>query len=134
MITFVHRDGSIGQQAKNSLLILASLSKTHPSIANYIVENTNFCPVLATSLSGLYSLLPRKLFTNDVISVNDWHQLTNEDIQEISELQNFLNSLEFCNAVTKVSHPLVKQQLLDYIVQGFLNSVIGPALHQVYIN
>lgn len=129
LISFVHRDGSIGQNAKNSLLILASLSKTHPSIAIYIAENTNFCPVLATGLSGLYSLLPRKLLT-DVMAANDWHQLTNEDINEINELQNFLNSLEFCDAVIKVSHPLVKQQLLDYIVQGFLNSVIGPALHQ----
>lgn len=129
LITFVHREGSIGQQARESLLLIMSLSKSHPSIGVYIAENSNFCPVLATGLSGLYSLLPRKLLT-EVMTANDWHQLTNEDISEITELQTFLNSLEFCNAVIKVSHPLVKQQLLEYISQGFLISVIGPALHQ----
>lgn len=129
LISFVHREGSIGQQARESLLLIMSLSRTHPSIGIYIAENTNFCPVLATGLSGLYSLLPRKLLT-EVMSANDWHQLTNEDINEIAELQTFLNSLEFCNAVIKVSHSVVKQQLLEYISQGFLISVIGPALHQ----
>ena len=129
LISFVHREGSIGRQARDSLLLIMSLSKTHPSIGLYIAENTNFCPVLATGLSGLYSLLPRKLLT-EVMSANDWHQLTNEDINEIGELQTFLNSLDFCNAVIKISHQLVKQQLLEYISQGFLISVIGPALHQ----
>lgn len=129
LISFVHREGSIGRQARDSLLLIMSLSKTHPSIGIYIAENSNFCPVLATGLSGLYSLLPRKLVT-EVMSANDWHQLTNEDINEIGELQTFLNSLVFCNEVIKVSHPLVKQQLLEYISQGFLNSVIAPALHQ----
>lgn len=128
LISFVHREGSIGQKARDSLFLIMSLSKRHPSIGTYIAENTDFCPVLATGLSGLYSLLPRKLLT-EVMSANDWHQLTNEDINEIAELQTFLNSLQFCNSVIKVSHPLVKQQLLEYISQGFLISVIGPALH-----
>lgn len=128
LISFVHREGSIGQQARDSLLLIMSLSRSHPSIGVYIAENSNFCPVLATGLSGLYSLLPRKLLT-EVMTANDWHQLTNEDINEIAELQTFLNSLEFCNAVIRVSHPLVKQQLLEYISQGFLISVIGPGKH-----
>ncbi|KAI3475299.1 hypothetical protein L1887_63343 [Cichorium endivia] len=46
-----------------------SLSKSHPSIGVYIAENSNFCPVLATGLSGLYSLLPRKLLT-EVMTAN----------------------------------------------------------------
>lgn len=54
--------------------------------------------VLATGLSGLYSLLPRKL---PCVS-EDWHQFTQEDIAETAELSMFLNSLEFCNAVIQV--------------------------------
>lgn len=51
----------------------------------------------------------------------------------MAELQLFLNSLEFCNAVIQVAHPLVQKQLLEFVYQGFLVSVIGPALHQVQI-
>ena len=130
LISFVHSDGSIGQQAREALLLIMSLSRKHQAIGMYIAEHSNFCPVLATGLSGLYSLLPRKLSTH-VMQADDWHQLTSEDVLEITELQNFLTSLRFCNAVVQVSHPLVKQQLLEYISQGFLVSVIGPALHQV---
>lgn len=130
LISYVHRDGTIGQQAREALLLIMSLSRKHEAIGVYIAENSDFCPVLATGLSGLYSLLPRKLLTQ-VMQADDWHQLTSEDVQEIGELNNFLTSLRFCNAVVQVSHTLVKQQLLEYISQGFLVSVIGPALHQV---
>lgn len=42
-----------------------------------------------------------------------------------------MNSLEFCNAVVQVAHPLVRSQLLDYLHNGFLVPVVGPALHKV---
>ncbi|KAH9373599.1 hypothetical protein HPB48_014804 [Haemaphysalis longicornis] len=115
LIPFVHREGAIGQQARDALLLCMALSRKNESIGLYIAENSNFCPVLATGLSGLYSVLPRKLTI---------------DIQEIPELAMFLNSLEFCNAVIQVSHTLVQEQLLEYIYQGFLIPVVGPALHQ----
>lgn len=54
--------------------------------------------VLATGLSGLYSSLPTKL---DVPS-EDWHCLHREDWQQLPALVQFLNSLEFCNAVIQV--------------------------------
>lgn len=126
LIPFVHREGAIGQQARDALLLCMALSRKNESIGLYIAENSNFCPVLATGLSGLYSVLPRKL----TIVADDWYRLTHEDIQEIPELAMFLNSLEFCNAVIQVSHALVQEQLLEYIYQGFLIPVMGPALHQ----
>lgn len=49
----------------------------------------------------------------------------------VSSLVLFMNSLEFCNAVVQVAHPLVRSQLLDYLHNGFLVPVIGPALHKV---
>ncbi|NXY82365.1 F16A2 protein, partial [Alcedo cyanopectus] len=49
----------------------------------------------------------------------------------ISSLGLFMNSLEFCNAVIQVAHPLVQKQLVDYVHNGFLVPVMGPALHKV---
>lgn len=60
--------------------------------------------VLATGLSGLYSSLPTKL---DVPG-EDWHCLHREDWLQMPSLVQFLNSLEFCNAVIQVGglqHP-----------------------------
>jgi hypothetical protein len=34
-----------GQQARDALLLIMQLSNRNQSIAKYIVENTNFCPV-----------------------------------------------------------------------------------------
>lgn len=58
------------------------------------------CQVLATGLSGLYSSLPRKI----PVYTDEWHQFSQEDISLVPELQMFLNSLEFCNAVTQVCY------------------------------
>lgn len=86
--------------------------------------------MLATGLSGLYSLLPRKL----VIETEDWYRLTPDDVNDISELTAFMNSLDFCNAVVQVAHPVVKRQMLEFLYQGFLVPVVGPALLQVKWN
>lgn len=54
--------------------------------------------VLATGLSGLYSSLPTKL----EVPTEDWHCLHREDWLQMPSLVQFLNSLEFCNAVIQV--------------------------------
>lgn len=106
---YVHREGDVGQQARDSLLLIMSLSVNDPKIGFFISKQSDFCPILATGLSGLYSELPRKLN----IHYDDWYQLTNEDITEIAELSMILNSLEFCNAVVQVStNTLLKAQLI----------------------
>uniref|UniRef100_T1J1Q6 Uncharacterized protein n=1 Tax=Strigamia maritima TaxID=126957 RepID=T1J1Q6_STRMM len=130
LIPFVHREGSIGQQARDALLLCMSLTRKNDSIGLYIAEQSNFCPILATGLSGLYSLLPRKL----IIEAEDWHRFTTEDANDLTELSVFLNSFEFCNAVVQVSYPLVQEQLLEYVYQGFLIPVLAPALHQTSID
>ncbi|PSN55373.1 hypothetical protein C0J52_01825 [Blattella germanica] len=126
LIPFVHREGGIGQQARDALLLCMSLSKKNENVGSYIAEHSNVCPVLATGLSGLYSLLPRKL----LIETDDWHRLTPDDVNDINELTMFMNSLEFCNAVVQVAHPVVKNQMLEFLYQGFLVPVMGPALLQ----
>ncbi len=54
--------------------------------------------VLATGLSGLYSSLPTKL----EVPNEEWHCLHKEDWLQMPPLVQFLNSLEFCNAVIQV--------------------------------
>lgn len=83
--------------------------------------------MLATGLSALYSSLPRKMEVHG----DDWHALRREDWMGLSSLAVFMNSLEFCNAVVQVAHPMVRSQLLDYLHNGFLVSVVAPALYKV---
>ncbi|KAJ8282259.1 hypothetical protein COCON_G00047780 [Conger conger] len=126
LVPFIHRDGAIGQQARDALLLVMATSADNQAMARYIAENSYFCPVLATGLSALYSSLPRKI----EVRGDDWHALRREDWVGVSSLVLFMNSLEFCNAVVQVSHPLVRCQLLDYVHNGFLVPVMGPALHK----
>lgn len=83
-----------------------------------------------SGLSGLYSVLPHTL--ND-IETEDWHRFTADDVKDIRDLAAFMNSLEFCNAVAQVAHPMIKQQLHEFLYRGFLIPVMGPALLQVII-
>ncbi|XP_074514262.1 FHF complex subunit HOOK-interacting protein 1B [Sebastes fasciatus] len=126
LVPFIHRDGAIGQQARDALLLVMAASASHEAVARYIAENSYFCPVLATGLSALYSSLPRKI----EVRGDDWHALRREDWMGVSSLVLFMNSLEFCNAVVQIAHPLVRSQLLDYLHNGFLVPVMGPALHK----
>ncbi|XP_042135157.1 FHF complex subunit HOOK-interacting protein 1A isoform X1 [Peromyscus maniculatus bairdii] len=129
LIPFIHREGTVGQQARDALLFIMSLSAENSMVANHIVENTYFCPVLATGLSGLYSSLPTKLEEKG----EEWHCLLKDDWLLLPPLVQFMNSLEFCNAVIQVAHPLIRSQLVSYIYNGFLVPVLAPALHKVTV-
>ncbi|XP_074085236.1 FHF complex subunit HOOK-interacting protein 1A [Macrotis lagotis] len=129
LIPFIHREGTVGQQARDALLFIMALSAENSMVANHIVENTYFCPVLATGLSGLYSSLPTKLEEKG----DEWHCLLKDDWLLLPSLVQFMNSLEFCNAVIQVAHPLIRNQLVNYIYNGFLVPVLAPALHKVTV-
>ena len=45
LIPYVHREGVIGQQARDALLLIMALSNTRQSIGVYIAEHSDFCPV-----------------------------------------------------------------------------------------
>lgn len=127
LIPYVHRDGSLGHQARDALLLCMALSQKNNNIGIYIAKCSSMCPVLVTGLGGLYSSLP----TTIDIATNDWYRITPDDVTDIQALTLFMNSLEFCNAVVQVAHPLIKQQLLDFMYQGFLVPVLGSTLIQV---
>lgn len=127
LLPYVHSEGSVGHQARDALLLCMSLSQKNSNVGTYIAKYSSMCPVLVTGLGGLYSSLPNQF---DVVQ-NDWYRITPDDVTEIPKLTLFMNSLEFCNAVVQVAHDLIKQQLLDFMYQGFLVPVLGPALLQV---
>ncbi|CAH0677881.1 unnamed protein product [Spodoptera exigua] len=122
LLSSVHREGSTGSAARDALLLCAKMSSRCPQLAEFMLAG-NTCPVLATGLSGLYSLLPRTL--NDQV-----YRLTPDDVNHVHKLTLFIDSLEFCNAVAQVAHPSIKKHLLDLLYQGFLVPVMGPALLQ----
>lgn len=127
LIPYVHCDGSIGHQARDALLLCMSLSQKNSNIGTYIANHSSMSPVLVTGLCGLYSSLPNSIEIQSI----DWFRITADDVNEMPELTLFMNSLEFCNAVVQVAHPLIRDQLLDFLYQGFLVPVLGPALLQV---
>lgn len=127
LIPYVHCDGSIGHQARDALLLCMSLSQKNSNIGTYIANHSSMSPVLVTGLCGLYSSLPNSIDINSP----DWFRLTADDVNDMAEITLFMNSLEFCNAVVQVAHPLIRDQLLDFLYQGFLVPVLGPALLQV---
>ncbi|KAJ8711841.1 hypothetical protein PYW08_008795 [Mythimna loreyi] len=122
LLSSVHREGSTGSAARDALLLCAKMSARCPQLADFMLSG-NTCPVLATGLSGLYSLLPRTL--SEKI-----YRLTPDDVNHVHKLTLFIDSLEFCNAVAQVAHPSIKKHLLDLLYQGFLVPVMGPALLQ----
>lgn len=127
LIPYVHREGSLGHQARDALLLCMALSQKNSNIGHYIAQYSSICPLLVTGLGGLYSRLPNSI----EISSIDWHRITPDDVTEIPELTLFMNALEFCNAVVQVAHEMIKQQLLDFMYQGFIVPVLGPAILQV---
>lgn len=45
LVPFIHRDGAIGQQARDALLLVMAASASHEAVARHIAENSYFCPV-----------------------------------------------------------------------------------------
>jgi hypothetical protein len=45
LIPYLHREGKVGQQARDALLLIMTLSAKHPYIGEHIAENSDFCPV-----------------------------------------------------------------------------------------
>lgn len=45
LVPFIHRDGALGQQARDALLLVMATSASNHAVARYIAENSYFCPV-----------------------------------------------------------------------------------------
>ncbi|KAI5645824.1 retinoic acid induced 16-like protein domain-containing protein [Phthorimaea operculella] len=94
LLSSVHREGGAGAAARDALLLCANMSARCQPLADCMARG-NTCVVLATGLSGLYSLLPRTLGERV-------YRLTPDDVNRVHKLALFIDSLEFCNAVAQV--------------------------------
>ena len=56
LVGFLHRDGHVGQQARDALINVMAMSKKNEKVGNYIARHSNFCPV---SVGGSSALFPR---------------------------------------------------------------------------
>lgn len=85
LIPFIHREGTVGQQARDALLFIMSLSAENSMVAHHIVENTYFCPVSPSYWCAFHPLL----FSSRALLVNTfsipffstscpWHLLRKE--------------------------------------------------------
>lgn len=135
-------------RARDALLLCMSLSKKNKDVALYISEFSNFSVLVASGLSGLYSVLPNiiddigmKVTRNSrniecsvtILGVPDWHRFTPDDVNEINGLLYFVTSLEFSNAIAQVAHTSIRKQLQEFLYRGFLIPVLGEALLQTNI-
>ncbi|KAJ8388540.1 hypothetical protein AAFF_G00132540 [Aldrovandia affinis] len=160
LVPFIHRDGPTGQQARDALLLVMATSADNQAMARYIAENSYFCPHRiidridneSVALFGMkrgeraaapHCPLRQALGAGDgpecavLVSAAEDRGPRGRLARSAAggldgrvSLVLFMNSLEFCNAVIQVSHPLLRSQLVDYVHNGFLVPVMGPALHK----
>lgn len=45
LVPFIHREGAVGQQARDALLLVMATSAADRAVARYIAHNSYFCPV-----------------------------------------------------------------------------------------
>lgn len=55
LIPFVHRDGTVGAQARDALTLIMNLSSQNHLVAKHIAESTYFCPVRNMRCCWLFS-------------------------------------------------------------------------------
>ncbi|EFO24916.2 hypothetical protein LOAG_03568 [Loa loa] len=129
LIPYLYDSGEVGQLARDALLLILSVSRRMKHIATFIAVKSNFCPVVATGLSGCFSQLSRSVGSVLYLS-DDWHKINADDIDSYSSLLDFHSSLIFCNAVIQVAHDYVVSQVITYVYHGFLLPVVLPSLLQ----
>ncbi|CAG9540715.1 unnamed protein product [Cercopithifilaria johnstoni] len=126
---YLYDFSEVGQLARDALLLVLSVSRRLKRIAAFIAVKSNFCPVVATGLSGCFSQLSRSIGSILYVS-DDWHKINADDIDSYSSLLDFHSSLIFCNAVIQVAHDYVVSQVITYVYHGFLLPVVLPSLLQ----
>lgn len=45
LIPHIHREGGVGQQARDAMLLCMSISKKNDEVGLYIADQSNICPV-----------------------------------------------------------------------------------------
>lgn len=95
LIQNLHRSGRQGQTSRDNLKLLMSLAKENQLLTHYIALQSNFCPIVATGLSAVYSDLPRLLPKH----IEEAGVISALDLGAFKDVENFVTSLEFCDSV-----------------------------------
>ena len=95
LVNNLHRNGIQGQTSRDSLKLLMSLDKEEQLLAHYIATESNFCPIVATGLSAVFSALPRLLPS----SIEETGMISVMDIENMKEVDDFVTTFEFCDTV-----------------------------------
>lgn len=91
----LYKSGAQGQSSRDNLKLLMSLAKEQQLLAQFIAIQSDFCPIVATGLSAVYSDLPRLLPKH----AEQAGMISLLDIESIKEVEVFVTSLEFCDSV-----------------------------------
>lgn len=126
LILYTHKAGTVGSLARDGILCCIKATCADAGINQYLSQESAGCVIIAGGLSARYSSLP----TTFEISSEDWHCITISDINNMRELQAFLNALSFCCKVAEAGSRAIKNRLSLLIHDGFLKSVLAPALNQ----
>ena len=92
----LYKNGAQGQTSRDNLKLLMSLAKEQQLLAQFIALQSDFCPIVATGLSAIYSDLPRLLPKH----VEEAGMLSALDVESIKEVEVFVTCLEFCDSVS----------------------------------
>ncbi|XP_002163723.3 FHIP family protein v1g243165 isoform X1 [Hydra vulgaris] len=126
LLFYTHKPGEIGDLARLAILTCLKFSIRNDPLNEFICHQTVACAIIAGGLSARYSSLPTTLVMNS----EGWHTITKTDLENLPVLRAFLNCLSFCCNVMDCGNHLVNSRLTSLIHDGFLMSVLAPALNQ----
>lgn len=98
LVQNLHKSGSQGQTSRDNLKLLMSLARENQLLTHYVALQSNFCPIVATGLSAVYSALPRLLPKH----IEEAGFISALDLSAFKDVESFVTSLEFCDTVTKL--------------------------------
>ncbi|KAK7929470.1 hypothetical protein WMY93_005865 [Mugilogobius chulae] len=130
LIPYIHREGTVGQQARDALLLIMSLSAENQRVAKHIAENTFFCPVAHTDIrdqliSYIYNgfLVPvlapalHKMTLEEVMTTTAYLELFLRSVSEPALLQTFSLSLAlFRTLIGLYCEDVMLQLVLRYLI------------------
>ena len=129
LVNHMYRDDPLGEFARKAIYLLICATSLDQKMMKYISEKSNFCSILATGISGTYSSLPSTLPHNYLAMP----VLTSDDCDNVPYLFNFLQAVQFCNSLCNISHKIIRENIRDFILAGFLCPIVLPAISQVAV-
>ena len=126
LLVYMYRDDDFGELARRAIYLIFSTISLDYEMIKFVSEKSCFCSVLATGISATYSSLP------SILPHNYLHLpvLGEGDCDNVPYLYNFIQAVQFCNSLCNISHKLVRANITDFILAGFLCPIVLPSISQ----